>query len=109
MCHVLLQRASVLQTLFAILHGPHVTPPSGGIVVETDAVAQAVTGHNDGIPDRLEVIKFLLDTGAPIDFYAYAKENPPYSDHACRARDSAPDRYQRREERYGQAATREGC
>ena len=43
----------------------------GGEIAGTDAVAQAVIGHNSGILDRLEVVEFLIDNGAPIDTFAY--------------------------------------
>ena len=44
---------------------------NGGAITDTDAVAQAVIGHIHGTPDRLEVVEYLLDHGAPIDVYAY--------------------------------------
>jgi ankyrin repeat protein len=43
----------------------------GGTVTDTDAVAQGVIGHIRGRLDRLEVVEYLLDYGAPIDVYAY--------------------------------------
>lgn len=43
----------------------------GGEIAGTDAVAQAVIGHISGILDRLEVVEFLIDNGAPIDTFAY--------------------------------------
>jgi len=46
----------------------------GGTVVGTDAIAQAVIGHNNGVSDRLEVVEYLLDNGAPINEFAYNNE-----------------------------------
>ena len=49
----------------------------GGTVLGTDAIAQAAIGHNFGSLGRLEVVDYLVENGAPIDSYAYAKEQPP--------------------------------
>jgi ankyrin repeat protein len=43
----------------------------GGIIISTDAVAQAVLGHNLGNLGPLEVVEYLLDMGAAIDTYLY--------------------------------------
>jgi hypothetical protein len=49
----------------------------GGTVINTDVIAQAAIGHDSGILGRLEVIEYLVEIGAPIDTYAYSKEDPP--------------------------------
>ncbi|EPE26194.1 Ankyrin repeat-containing protein [Glarea lozoyensis ATCC 20868] len=43
----------------------------GGIVVATDAVAQAVVGDVLRFPGRLEVVRYLLERGAPVDAYRF--------------------------------------
>jgi hypothetical protein len=58
-------------------HSARHSNDSGGTVVETDAAAQAVIGHNTESPDRLEVVEYLLDIDTLIDVYAHEKEDPP--------------------------------
>ena len=41
----------------------------GGRVQSTDTIVNAVLGHAQGEPDRLEVVRYLLDRGAPIDAF----------------------------------------
>lgn len=48
----------------------------GGTVIDTGAIAQAAIGHNFGVLGRLEVIDYLVEVGAQINTYSYAKEDP---------------------------------
>lgn len=41
----------------------------GGVIASTDLVAQAALAYCNGDEDRMEVIEYLLDNGAPIDGY----------------------------------------
>lgn len=37
---------------------------------KTDAVVVAAQAHTEGLPDRLEIIRLLVDAGAPVSAYA---------------------------------------
>ena len=41
----------------------------GGVIAGTDLVAHAALAYCNGDKDRMEVIEYLLDNGAPIDNY----------------------------------------
>lgn len=41
----------------------------GGAIKGTDLIAHAALAHCNGSEDRLEIIQYLLDSGAPIDAY----------------------------------------
>ena len=41
----------------------------GGRVHETDAVVKAAIGHAEGEPDRLQVVEYLAERGAPVNAF----------------------------------------
>lgn len=53
----------------------------GGLLRERDLVARASFGHNDNEPGCLEVVRFLLDHGSPID--AYYAEDTIEAENSC--------------------------
>lgn len=53
----------------------------GGLVRERDLVARASFGHDNNEPVCLEVVRFLLDHGAPID--AYFTEETIEAENSC--------------------------
>lgn len=53
----------------------------GGLIRERDLVARASFDHNNDEPGCLEVVRFLLDLGAPID--AYFAEDTIEAEKSC--------------------------